>query len=176
MPPTLFGIMLIAFLLTRFVPGGPLEQAMSEARAAMEEHAGRAGATRTGSESLSPEQTQKLKELYGLDRPGIPAFLEWLGILPKNLPNSGSTSFDPKEPGSNLVTLSAPTPSDRNEPFQFDARVGLSAGEPVLTLPADLNARLEKWTEKRTREVREKTYASNDAKEAAEKGLRREIE
>lgn len=145
MPPTLLGIMLIAFVLTRLVPGGPLEQAMAEARAAKESRGSRGGAAASGSDAITPEQKQKLKELYGLDRPGIPAFFEWLGVLPKNLPNGASASFEPNGPTSQPVTLSAPTPSDRDEPFRFDATVSLRDGVASVTIPADLPKRLENW-------------------------------
>lgn len=78
--PTLLGISFIAFMITRVVPGGPVEQAMTQARqAAMKGGIRGAG----GNDALSPEQVQQLKKMYGLDRPVLLAYLEWLGLKPK---------------------------------------------------------------------------------------------
>ncbi|MFO1529260.1 MAG: ABC transporter permease [Kiritimatiellia bacterium] len=78
--PTLLGISFIAFLITRVVPGGPVEQAMTQARqAALKGGIRGAG----GNDALSPEQVQQLKKMYGLDRPVLIAYLEWLGVKPK---------------------------------------------------------------------------------------------
>lgn len=146
LPPTLFGILLIAFLITRFVPGGPLEQAIAEKRAAMEARGGRGGPGGGGGDSLTPEQTQQLKEFYGFDRPPVPAFFEWLGAWPKELPNKGYTTFEPGKSGVRAVTLQAPVVNDDDQPFQFDAQVELTGeGKPKVTLPADLEQRVERW-------------------------------
>ena len=36
-PPTLLGVTLLVFTITRFVPGGPMERALQEAQKATEE-------------------------------------------------------------------------------------------------------------------------------------------
>jgi microcin C transport system permease protein len=76
-PPTLLGITLIVFAITRFVPGGPIEQALMEAQ--MVEAGGGTGGNRTGNTALSEDQIQQLKEFYGLDKPWPIAYAEWLG-------------------------------------------------------------------------------------------------
>lgn len=145
LPPTLFGILLIAFIITRFVPGGPLEQAIAEKRAAMEARGGRGGPSGSG-DSLTPEQTQQLKEFYGFDRPPVPAFFEWLGAWPKELPNKGYVTFEPGKAGVKTVTLQAPVVNDDDEPFRFDAQVErVGDGAPKVTIPADLEQRIERW-------------------------------
>jgi microcin C transport system permease protein len=78
MIPTLFGVMLITFLVTQFVPGGPVEKLMAE----MGGH-GRGGEAAVavtsslyrGGSGLDPERVAKLKELYGFDRPPVERFL-----------------------------------------------------------------------------------------------------
>lgn len=166
LPPTLFGILLIAFLITRFVPGGPLEQAIAEKRAAMEARGGRGGPAGSNSDSLTPEQTQQLKELYGLDRPPVPAFFEWLGAWPKELPNKGYATFEAgKFSDVKIVTLQAPVANDADQPFQFDVkleRVGDAA--PKITMPADLEQRIEQWVS--TQPVKKQAVAGKLARTA----------
>jgi len=72
--PTLLGVTFLVFALTRFVPGGPLERALMEARMG---ESGR-GADR-GRGALSEADLQGLKEYYGLDKPIPVAYALWLG-------------------------------------------------------------------------------------------------
>ncbi len=76
-PPTLLGITLIVFLITRVVPGGPIERAIMEARMGGD---GAAAATnQIGRGAISEEQMAQLKAYYGFDRPPVQAYLIWLG-------------------------------------------------------------------------------------------------
>ena len=43
MLPTLLGVLLLTFVVIQFVPGGPVEQYMAEAKAVMAGHGGGAG-------------------------------------------------------------------------------------------------------------------------------------
>lgn len=159
LPPTLFGILLIAFIITRFVPGGPLEQALEEKRAAAEKRGGRVGGDAGGSGSLSPEEVARLKEFYGFDRPPVPAFFEWLGMKPKELSPKVSVTFAPGESGPKPVRLEVPVRIARldtenparsvsdTSTFAFDASVSLDAsGKPVVAVPGDLAARVREWS------------------------------
>ena len=72
MIPTLFGVMLVTFIVTQFVPGGPVEKLIAE----MEGHGkgGEAAVAATsslyrGASGLDAERMEKLKELYGFDKP-----------------------------------------------------------------------------------------------------------
>lgn len=76
-PPTLLGITLIVFLITRIVPGGPIERALMEAR--MGEAGGRSLRTTGSGTQLSAAQLDQLKAYYGFDRPPLGAYLHWLG-------------------------------------------------------------------------------------------------
>jgi len=76
-PPTLFGITLIVFFITRFVPGGPMEQAIANATAVAMQSGSGGGA---GQEmALSEDQLNQLKEYYGFDKPWYIAYVAWLG-------------------------------------------------------------------------------------------------
>ena len=80
-PPTLIGVTFLVFIVTRFVPGGPLERAIMEAQ-----QAGAAGAqyqsSAPGSRSaLSEEQLEQLRVYYGFDKPWYVSYVQWLGRL-----------------------------------------------------------------------------------------------
>lgn len=76
-PLTLLGITLVVFLITRVVPGGPIERAIMESRVASDTN-GRVSAD-AGRGGISEEQMQALKEYYGFDQPPLQAYLTWLG-------------------------------------------------------------------------------------------------
>jgi microcin C transport system permease protein len=78
--PTLIGATLVVFFITRITPGGPLEAAMRrtasvEGSRAMKDAGG----------SLSEEQKQEQAAYYGFDRSFFPAYLAWLGVIPREL-------------------------------------------------------------------------------------------
>ncbi len=87
--PTLFGIMVINFVIVQFAPGGPVEQAiiqasgMSMSSTASVSSAGSMGPSResgyTGSEGLDPEFVARLEEAFGFDKPPHERFLLMLG-------------------------------------------------------------------------------------------------
>jgi len=81
-PPTLLGITLLVFTITRFVPGGPMDQALQRASGATESGG---AATRDGQGGLSEEQLEEIEEQYGLDQFVLHAYAQWLGILPRNV-------------------------------------------------------------------------------------------
>ncbi|MCB1104221.1 MAG: ABC transporter permease [Opitutaceae bacterium] len=86
-PPTLLGITLIVFLITRVVPGGPLERAIMESQQA-EQASSRASSGGQGM-ALSEEQLQQLKAYYGFDKPAIVSYGLWLGkVVRGDLGNS----------------------------------------------------------------------------------------
>lgn len=73
--PTLIGITLVVFAITRFLPGGPVEQALMQGQLAE-------GETSRGTGEgfgLTPGQIEQLEEHYGFDRPWPVAYLQWLG-------------------------------------------------------------------------------------------------
>ncbi|WP_427912125.1 microcin C ABC transporter permease YejB [Ramlibacter sp. MMS24-I3-19] len=77
MLPTLLGVLLLTFIVTQFVPGGPVEQFMAEARRT----AGRTGETGAyrGGQGVDPKRIAEIKALYGFDRPPAERFVKMLG-------------------------------------------------------------------------------------------------
>ena len=76
--PTLLGITLIVFTLTRFVPGGPIEKMMTDAQFAGGESAHIVRDRANSSGSLDEEQLAELKTYYGFDKPLLISYAEWL--------------------------------------------------------------------------------------------------
>src|SRR6476660_3248841 len=77
MLPTLFGVLLITFVVTQFVPGGPVEQYIAEAR-----RAGAGGgdvSAYRGGQGVDPKRIEQIKALYGFDRPPAERFWKMLG-------------------------------------------------------------------------------------------------
>ena len=83
-PPTLVGITLLVFTITRFVPGGPLDRMLQEASRGADQ-----GGKRTSSSQaqggLSEEQLEELEEQFGLDKNVLVAYGQWLGIAPREV-------------------------------------------------------------------------------------------
>jgi microcin C transport system permease protein len=79
--PTFIGITLVVFVITRFVPGGPIDRIITQARQmATTDMASGANIDDFQDESpLSEEQLQDLKEFYGFDKPVLISYIEWLG-------------------------------------------------------------------------------------------------
>jgi microcin C transport system permease protein len=81
MIPTLFGVMLVTFTVTQFVPGGPVERMIAQ----IEGHGkggGEVGAVTSsmyrGNSGLDHEKVAKLKALYGFDKPPLERFLRMM--------------------------------------------------------------------------------------------------
>jgi len=70
MLPTLLGVLTATFILIQFVPGGPVEQAISELRQKRQER-GHGG-------ELDAAQVEAIKKLYGFDKPPLERF--WLTV------------------------------------------------------------------------------------------------
>jgi len=77
-PPTLLGITLIVFGITRAVPGGPLEQALMEMRQ-LDATTGRGSSQMGQNQALSESQLQQMRAYYGFDKPWYQSYVIWLG-------------------------------------------------------------------------------------------------
>jgi microcin C transport system permease protein len=78
MIPTLLGVMLITFVITQFVPGGPVDKLIAEIEGHGKgggEIAAGASSMYRGSSGLDNERLRKLNELYGFNRPPVERFL-----------------------------------------------------------------------------------------------------
>lgn len=81
MIPTLLGVLTITFVVIQFVPGGPVEQLVSQLQgqaAHGEASAGLQGLYR-GAKGLDEERLNELKAYYGFDKPAWQRYLEMLG-------------------------------------------------------------------------------------------------
>jgi microcin C transport system permease protein len=88
-PPTIFGITIIVFLITRVVPGGPIERAIMEMQSVNVSAGVSSSSMGNQSQALSEEQLQQLKEYYGFDKPPIISYFHWVGnVLRGDLGNS----------------------------------------------------------------------------------------
>ena len=78
MLPTLFGVMILTFVVTQFVPGGPVQQYVAEARRGP-------GGSETGSyrggQGVDPKKLEQIKALYGFDKPPQERFWKMMGQL-----------------------------------------------------------------------------------------------
>ncbi|PIE56956.1 MAG: microcin ABC transporter permease [Desulfobulbus propionicus] len=80
MLPTLFGVMLITFLVTQFVPGGPVEQLVAQLEGAGNggEAVVSGGGLYQGGSGLDRERLDQLRALYGFDRPPLERFVQMM--------------------------------------------------------------------------------------------------
>lgn len=78
--PTMLGITLLVFTVTRFAPGGPMDSMLQAAVAGGE---GEKSGSGNKSETLSLEDKEELEEEYGYDKNIFHAYGQWLGALPK---------------------------------------------------------------------------------------------
>lgn len=76
----MIGITLLVFTITRFVPGGPIEQELQRTAGGGDGTGKRSQASHG---ALSEEQLENLEERYGLDKPILEGYARWLGILPR---------------------------------------------------------------------------------------------
>lgn len=75
MVPTLLGALTITFVVIQFVPGGPIDQIMAEARTSQKGD----GISYKASRDSDAKQIAELKKLYGFDKPAHVRYFEMLG-------------------------------------------------------------------------------------------------
>ena len=86
MIPTLFGILLITFIVIQFVPGGPVEQMVAQLQG-REAGGGEVGARAAtpglggyrGRQGVDAAKIEEIKKLYGFDKPPHQRFIQMLG-------------------------------------------------------------------------------------------------
>jgi microcin C transport system permease protein len=81
MIPTLFGILLITFVVIQFVPGGPVEQMVAQFQGfeAGGEGPGAAEAGYRGRQGVDAVRVEEIKKLYGFDKPAPERFVQMIG-------------------------------------------------------------------------------------------------
>ncbi|MGD9972879.1 MAG: ABC transporter permease subunit [Desulfatirhabdiaceae bacterium] len=78
--PTFLGITVLVFIITRFVPGGPIERMILEAQQMQSSERGRSSGPVSESQRqpLSADQIDLLKAYYGLDQPVLVSYGHWM--------------------------------------------------------------------------------------------------
>lgn len=84
MVPTLLGVLTLTFIVTQFVPGGPVDHTLmqidaSNARSGAEGGVAEGGWTYSGRRGIDEKQVEQLTELYGFDKPPLERYLLMLG-------------------------------------------------------------------------------------------------
>ena len=82
MIPTLLGIVTVTFVVTQFVPGGPVEQMVAQLRGRGGGGEGGASASQgayRGRQGVDPARVEEIKKLYGFDEPAPRRYLKMLG-------------------------------------------------------------------------------------------------
>jgi microcin C transport system permease protein len=126
--PTLIGATMVVFFITRITPGGPLEAAITQA--AMHGDRG----LKDGGASMSEEQKQEMAAYYGFDRPFLPGYLAWLGLMPKEQ-DKQFIKFE-KDEKEKPITLQAMLPREEWKPNNA-YRITQAKVTPDGTLTAD---------------------------------------
>ncbi len=95
--PTFLGITIMVFIVTRFVPGGPIERIIAEAQQMQGVEGSRASGRSTAEQSqpLSAEQIEELKKYYGFDKPIVTSYFLWLGKVLKGDLGTSTRYYDP---------------------------------------------------------------------------------
>jgi microcin C transport system permease protein len=122
MIPTIFGIMLVSFVIVQFVPGGPVERAIAQLQgldqgtggalggggqlgAGAAAHVGDISSRYRGAQGLDPKFIKELEKQYGFDKPASERF--WLLIRNYATFNLGASYFR-DEPVLGLVREKLP--------------------------------------------------------------------
>lgn len=103
MIPTLFGVLAITFLVIQFVPGGPVEQYMAEARAGLAGGGGveSGGLSYRGAQGVDTQRLAQIKALYGFDKPAPQRFVDMLGRFARF--DLGRSFFQNKDVGQLIL-------------------------------------------------------------------------
>ena len=80
MIPTLLGILTITFVVVQFVPGGPVEQLVSQLQGREGGGEGPAASTSgyRGRQGVDAKRIEEIKKLYGFDKPPLERYLQML--------------------------------------------------------------------------------------------------
>ena len=93
--PTFLGITVMVFAITRFVPGGPIERMIAQARQAQTMGGLSGPGSDRQSQPLSEDQMETLKQYFGFDKPTLPAYFLWLGKVLRGDLGVSTRYYDP---------------------------------------------------------------------------------
>ncbi|MGF6485905.1 microcin C ABC transporter permease YejB [Paraburkholderia sp. JPY419] len=78
MVPTIIGVVTLTFVVTQFVPGGPVEQMVTQLRHGQSRQGadgGGGGSGYHGNQGLDPQQIEQIKKQFGFDKPAHTRYL-----------------------------------------------------------------------------------------------------
>jgi len=95
--PTFIGITIMVFIITRFVPGGPIERIIAQAQQMQVLGIGNVAgpSTEEQRQPLSEEQLEELKKYYGFDKPVLVSYFLWLGKVIRGDLGVSTRYYDP---------------------------------------------------------------------------------
>ena len=105
--PTLLGITIVVFAITRLVPGGPLERAIMEVQQ-LDVQGGVSTQMAGQDMALSDDQLQRLREYYGFDKPLLASYVDWVAKLGRG---DLGTSYRYNEPVWDVIVERFPVSS-----------------------------------------------------------------
>lgn len=79
--PTFIGITALVFMITRFVPGGPIEQMIMKMQMGGVTEAGGGTGDITSGVDIPPAMMEQLEKAFNFDKPWYHAYVMWLGDL-----------------------------------------------------------------------------------------------
>lgn len=95
MIPTLFGVMLMTFVVVQFVPGGPVEQMVAQLKGRQGVgEAGGSGSGYRGGQGVDAKRLEEIKVLYGFEKPAPERFMQMVSQLVRF--DLGHSFFYPK--------------------------------------------------------------------------------
>lgn len=83
-PPTLIGITLLVFLIVRLAPGGPVQRDVAQMMGGAGGQGG-GGSRESEGVKIAPEQIFEIQERHDRDKGVMRSYLEWLGVLPRDI-------------------------------------------------------------------------------------------
>jgi microcin C transport system permease protein len=149
-PLTLLGITALVFAAVRAAPGGPVERALSASMGG--EGQGKRTRAAAGGSSLTASQVLDVVEKENRDKGGFRAYLEWLGVVPRDdLNNKIGMEFPA---GGKTVQIPVPgtiyeAKVERDDAGKAwivpDAEADLSGWQVRLITPEEQAERWKKW-------------------------------
>ena len=100
MVPTVLGVLLVTFAVVQFVPGGPVEQDLAEAKAGAGTSA-EGGLSYRGAQGVDPKRIEQAKALYGFDKPAPERF--WQMLVQFARFDLGKSFFQNRDVGALIV-------------------------------------------------------------------------
>lgn len=93
--PTFIGITVLVFVVTRFVPGGPIERIIAQAQQQALEGGRTVTSEAVQRQPLSDDQIKLLEKYYGFDKPVLTSYLLWMGKVLRGDLGVSTRYYDP---------------------------------------------------------------------------------